>query len=166
MNAKLFPDASPASIVEAIDAGEESGKGVPEGGTETAQALVPRHASEPPSTVYTAPVTNEDASEARKQATLATSSAWPERLTRWEAIMNFSTASLSSAASRKPCRIGVSMEPGAKQLTRISGDRSTAAARVTWIRPPLLAQYAAPIGYPVRPDTDEQFTMAGPLPLR
>src|SRR5690349_25082812 len=126
MNAKLFPDASPAPIVEAIDAGEDGGKGVPEGGTETAQALVPRHASEPPSTLKTAPVTNEAASEARKQATLATSSARPARGTRWVADMKDSTASLSSAASMKFCRIGVSIDPGANAFTRMSGDRSTA----------------------------------------
>ena len=36
--------------------------------------------------------------------------------------------------------IGVRMAAGQKQLQRISGARSAAAARVSWTRPPLLEQ--------------------------
>jgi hypothetical protein len=52
-----------------------------------------------------------------------------------------------SMTSRSLCQDGVSTTPGATALTRMpSGESSTARARVSALRPPLLATYGRCLG--------------------
>ena len=72
-------------------------------------------------------------------------------------------STIASGARPRSRIIGVSVTPGAPQLTRIpSGARSPAADLVSPRSAHLLAAYALPPAKPPRPEIDEMFTIEPP----
>src|SRR4051794_17702067 len=118
-----------------------------------------RQAVTPPSMGMIAPVMYEERSEARKEASSATSSGWPPRFSAEPP-----TRAGKRSAAPLPPDIGVSMKPGQMALARMPcSPYSTAAALVTAMTPALAIEYAlVGIRDPFMPPMDDQFTMAPP----
>lgn len=103
---------------------------------------VDNRASAPPSTTSVCPVTKDErCPSSRKTIASATSCGFPMRFKGVRATRH------ASASRRRPNRLrsaGVSIAPGSTAFTRTPASaNSSAAARVSATRPPLLAAYAA-----------------------
>src|SRR2546430_12444848 len=106
-----------------------------------------------------APVMYEARSDARNDASSATSSGWPPRLRA-----DPPTSAGKRSAAPLPPDIGVSMKPGQMALARMPcSPYSTAAALVSAMTPALAMEYTlVGIREPFMPPIDDQFTMAPP----
>src|SRR5215472_10540193 len=117
-------------------------------------------AAMPPSTGMTAPVMYVARSEHRNEASSATSSGWPPRLS----AVPCTTCGFRSAAPGPPA-ISVSMKPGQIAMARMSWvPYSTAAALVNAMTPAFAAEYTLTGDglKALRPTVADQLTMTPP----